>query len=57
VKAPDTTTSDRLLALLKKKSVVTTEELEAVRNLKLCERGLAGDVEAAIEWLTNFGGP
>jgi hypothetical protein len=26
-------------------------------NVRLCERALAGDLDAAIAWLSKFGGP
>ena len=38
-------------------TIVTFEELEALRDLKLARRGMNGDVGALIEWLSRFGGP
>jgi hypothetical protein len=37
--------------------VISAELLMALRDLRLCERALDGDVEAGIEWLTKHGGP
>lgn len=37
--------------------LISTEELEALRDVRLCQCGLAGDVAAMIEWLPLFGGP
>ena len=37
--------------------IITTEELAAMRDVRLCQRGLAGDVDAMIQWLAAFGGP
>ena len=36
--------------------VVPVEVVEALRDAKLCQRGLSGDVDAMIEWLSLFGG-
>ena len=35
--------------------IITTEELAAMRDVRLCQRGLAGDVDAMIQWLAAFG--
>jgi hypothetical protein len=51
------TPSKALLMMTRRDDVVSAEVVQAYRNLRLCERAMAGDTAAAIEWLTKFGGP
>jgi hypothetical protein len=37
--------------------IISVEELEALGDLRLAQRALAGDVDAIIAWLTKFAGP
>lgn len=37
--------------------IIDVEVVKPLRDVKLTERALAGDVDAAIRWLTRYGGP
>jgi hypothetical protein len=45
------------MTTLRRDRVVSLDAARSCRDVELCERALAGDVDAAIWWLTKYGGP
>jgi hypothetical protein len=60
---PDHTTISRrggglkILPTRRRATVVSTEEPNALRDVRLAQRGLYENVNVMTEWLTRFGGP
>lgn len=38
-------------------TIISAEELQVRRDVKLCQRALGGDLDAAMAWLSKHGGP
>ena len=38
-------------------TIVSAEELAMWRDVRLCQCAVRGDINAAITWLTKYGGP
>jgi hypothetical protein len=38
-------------------TIISAEELQVRRDVRLGQRALDGDLDAAMQWLSRFGGP